>query len=391
MSVPQDNDRRSHAETEGPLAGITVIGLEQAISAPLCTRHLADLGARVIKVETPGHGDSTRSYDSVVHGMSAHFTWLNHGKESATLDLKAPDDLEVLRSMLSTADVLVSNLAPGALGRLGLGTGELARLYPRLIIVDISGYGEGGAMDHKRAYDLLVQAEAGSCSITGTPGHPAKPGIPVADVGTALYAYSSILAALYNRERTGCGALIPIAMLDTVSEMMGFALNQVIHAGTEPEPVGMGSPMIAPYGAYATSDGHTAVLGTTNNREWRRLAKMIGHTDLADDPRYADNADRVAARNELDTVVGAWCRQHSLAEIQHAADKAGIGNARLNTVRDLVDHPQLRQRERWRQIGTPSGPVAALRPPAAALGWPLRNGSVPALGQHTERIRAEFG
>ncbi|MEN0140686.1 MAG: CaiB/BaiF CoA-transferase family protein [Rhodococcus sp. (in: high G+C Gram-positive bacteria)] len=377
-------------DKQGPLAGITVVGLEQAISAPLCTRHLADLGARVIKVEAPGYGDSTRAYDSVVGGMSAHFTWLNHGKESATLDLKSASDVRIFRNILYTADVVVSNLAPGALDRLGIGTAELSRCYPRLIVVDISGYGKGGPLDHKRAYDLLIQAEGGSCSITGAPGHPAKPGIPVADVGTALYAYSAVLAALYDRERTGRGAVIPIAMLDTVAEMMGFALNQVIHAGTEPVPVGMGSPMIAPYGAYPTSDDQTAVLGTTNDREWRRLAEMIGRPELADEPRFAHNDDRVEARDELDAVVGAWCAEHTLAEIQKTADAAGIGNARLNSVRDLAEHPQLVDRGRWREVGTPSGPVPALLPPAVADGWPVRSGSVPALGAHTDAIRAEF-
>ncbi|MFC0446951.1 CaiB/BaiF CoA transferase family protein [Rhodococcus jostii] len=377
-------------ETQGPLAGITVVGLEQAISAPLCTRHLADLGARVIKVEAPGYGDSTRAYDSVVGGMSAHFTWLNHGKESAALDLKSAADMGIFRNILATADVVVSNLAPGALDRLGIGTRDLSRDFPRLIVVDISGYGKGGPLDHKRAYDLLIQAEGGSCSITGTPGHPAKPGIPVADVGTALYAYSAVLAALYDRERTGRGAVIPIAMLDTVAEMMGFALNQVIHAGTEPVPVGMGSPMIAPYGAYPTSDGQTAVLGTTNDREWRRLAEMIGRPELVDEPPYVHNDNRVEARDELDAVVGAWCAEHTLAEIQKTADAAGIGNARLNSVRDLAEHPQLVERGRWREVGTPSGPVPALLPPAVADGWPVRSGAVPALGAHTNAIRAEF-
>jgi crotonobetainyl-CoA:carnitine CoA-transferase CaiB-like acyl-CoA transferase len=377
-------------ETQGPLAGITVVGLEQAISAPLCTRHLADLGARVIKVEAPGYGDSTRAYDSVVGGMSAHFTWLNHGKESAALDLKSAADIGIFRNILATADVVVSNLAPGALDRLGIGTPDLSRNFPRLIVVDISGYGKGGPLDHKRAYDLLIQAEGGSCSITGAPGHPAKPGIPVADVGTALYAYSAVLAALYDRERTGRGAVIPIAMLDTVAEMMGFALNQVIHAGTEPVPVGMGSPMIAPYGAYPTSDGQTAVLGTTNDREWRRLAEMIGRPELADESRYAHNDNRVEARDELDAVVGAWCAEHTLAEIQKTADAAGIGNARLNSVRDLAEHPQLVERGRWREVGTPSGPVPALLPPAVADGWPVRSGAVPALGAHTDAIRVEF-
>lgn len=378
------------APVAGPLAGITVVGLEQAISAPLCTRHLADLGARVIKIEQPGSGDSTRHYDAVVGGLSAHFTWLNHGKESAALDLKNDSDLAVLLRILETADVVVSNLAPGALQRLGLGTAELSRRFPRLIIVDISGYGVGGPFDHKRAYDLLVQSEGGACVTTGTPGHPAKSGIPLADIGTALYAYSSILAALYDRERTGVGAVIPVAMLDTVSEMMGFALNQVLHAGVEPVPVGMGSPMIAPYGAYPTADGHTVVLGTTSDREWHRLADMIGRPELAEDPRYAHNHDRVSRRGELDDILDAWCSQRPLAEIADAADGAGIGNARLNTVTDLAAHPQLRERGRWRDIGTPSGPVPALRHPALAQSWPVRNGSVPALGADTDAIRSEF-
>ncbi|MFG2442735.1 CaiB/BaiF CoA transferase family protein [Nocardia fluminea] len=380
----------STARAHGPLAGVTVIGLEQAIAAPLCTRHLADLGARVIKIEQPGYGDSTRHYDTVVGGLSAHFTWLNHGKESAALDLRAPDDLAVLEAMLAGADVLVSNLGPGALDRLGLGVDELARRFPRLIIVDISGYGRGGPLDHKRAYDLLIQAEAGSCSITGTPGNPAKPGIPVADIGTALYSYSAILAALYDRERTGHGAVVPVAMLDVVSEMMGFALNQVLHADTEPVPVGMGSPMIAPYGAYATSDGQTAVLGTTSDREWRRMTDLMGCPELADDPRYLHNDDRVARRGEVDAVVEQWCATRTLAEIQDGADKAGIGNARLNGVRELAEHPQLRERDRWREIGTPSGRVPALLPPGTARDWPVVNGSVPALGAHTDAIRAEF-
>jgi crotonobetainyl-CoA:carnitine CoA-transferase CaiB-like acyl-CoA transferase len=375
----------------GPLDGVTVLGLEQAIAAPLCTRHLADLGARVIKIEQPGFGDSTRHYDEAVRGLAAHFVWLNHGKESAALDLTARTDHDLLHQMLGRADVIVSNLAPGALDRLGLGVDELAQQYPRLIIVDISGYGRGGPLDHKRAYDLLIQAEAGSCTITGLPGRPAKPGIPIADIGTALYAYSSVLAALYERERTGRGAVIPIAMLDVVAEMMGFALNQVIHDGTEPDPVGMGSPMVAPYGAYPTADGQTAVLGTTSDREWRRLAAdLLDRPDLAEDPRYAHNADRVRLRTEVDEIVAAWCVQRTLAEIQKTADAAGIGNARLNGVRALADHAQLAARNRWREVDTSVGPVPALVPPGLARGWSVTSGRVPALGADTDTIRAEF-
>jgi itaconate CoA-transferase len=380
-------------DTRGaPLAGITVVSLEQAISAPLCTRHLADLGARVIKVENPQGGDSTRHYDRVVHGsMSAHFVWLNHGKESAALDLTDPADLDVLAALLEDADVFVSNLAPGALGRLGLAPAELAAEHPRLIIVDVSGYGTGGPLDHKRAYDMLIQAEGGSCATTGWPGKPAKSGIPLADVGTSLYAYSGILAALFHRERTGQGSIIPISMLDVVAEMMGFALNQVIHGGVEPQPVGMGSPMVAPYGAYPTADDQTVVLGTTSDREWRRLAELIGRPEMAEDPRFRHNHHRVAERAELDDAIAAWTQTLPLAQIQELADEAGIGNSRLNLVADLAVHPQLSERGRWREVGTPSGPVPALRHPAAGLDWTLRNGAVPALGEHTDAIRAELG
>lgn len=373
-----------------PLEGVTVLSIEQAISAPLCTRHLADLGARVVKIENPVGGDSTRHYDDVVRGMAAHFVWLNHGKESAALNLTESSDMEVFARLLAKADVLVSNLAPGALRRLGLDPADLVARHPRLIVVDISGYGTGGSLDHKRAYDLLVQAEGGSCSITGLPGAPAKPGVPIADIGTALYAKSAVLAALYERQRSGRGTVIPIAMLDVVAEMMGFALNGVLHGGPEPEPVGMGSPMIAPYGAYATKDGQTAVLGTTSDREWQRLARdLLQRPELADDSRYAHNADRVALREELDEILEQWCAQRDLAEIQLLADEAGIGNARLNSVRDLANHPQLAERGRWRQVGTPVGPVPALLPPALGTEWTVPGGRVPALGADTEAIRAE--
>ncbi len=374
-----------------PLAGVTVVSLEQAISAPLCTRHLADLGARVIKIENPQGGDSTRHYDRVVlEAMSAHFVWLNHGKESAALDLTDPEDHAVLTALLEKADVFVSNLAPGALDRLDLSPAQLTERHQRLVVVDVSGYGVGGPLDHKRAYDMLIQAEGGSCATTGWPGRPAKSGIPLADVGTALYAYSGILTALYHREHTGRGSIIPIAMLDVVAEMMGFALNQVIHGGTEPEPVGMGSPMVAPYGAYPTADDQTVVLGTTSDREWARLAGLVGRPELAEDPRYRHNHDRVAERAALDEVIAAWTRTLPLTTVQSRADEAGIGNARLNHVADLAAHPQLAERDRWRDVGTPFGEVPALRHPATGLDWETRTGSVPALGEHTAAIRAEI-
>lgn len=379
------------AEPHAPLEGVLVVALEQAIAAPLCTRHLADLGARVIKVEHPVGGDSARHYDQVVQGMAAHFVWLNHGKESVALDLADDADRRLFDVLLGEADVLVSNLAPGALGRLGLDTAELAERYPRLVVVDISGYGVGGPLDHRRAYDLLVQAEGGACSITGMPGAPAKSGIPIADIGTALYALSGILTGLYDRDRTGRGTVVTLAMLDVVAEMMGFALNQVLHGGTAPAPVGMGSPMVAPYGAYPTRDGQTVVLGTTSDREWRRLAgELLDRADLATDPRYAHNRDRVTRRAELDAVISEWCARFDLAEIQRRADRAGIGNARMNDVADLARHPQLADRHRWRRIGTPGGDAPALLPPLNSGDWSLATGRVPALGEHTADVRAEF-
>jgi len=381
------NIRTPHA----PLQGLTVLGLEQAVSAPLCTRHLADLGARVIKVEQPGSGDSARHYDETVRGLAAHFVWLNHGKESVALDLTSEADGEVFTGLLSRADVLVSNLAPGALGRLGFDLEELVETYPRLIVVDISGYGRGGPLDHKRAYDLLVQAEGGACSITGVPGMPAKSGIPIADVGTALYALAAVLTALYDRDRTGRGTVVSVSMFDVVAEMMGFAINQVLHTGVMPDPVGMGSPMVVPYGAFATRDGHDVVLGTTSDREWQRFAlQVLDRRDLAEDPRFARNQQRVAHREELDTITTAWCRERDCADIVALADAAGIGNAVLNDVPGLVKHPQLEQRGRWRAADSPVGDVPVLLPPPTSADWLSLVGAVPALGEHTAKIRDEM-
>ncbi|HEY0577814.1 MAG TPA: CaiB/BaiF CoA-transferase family protein [Pseudonocardia sp.] len=375
-----------------PLAGLLVITLEQAIAAPLCTRHLADFGARVIKIEPPGQGDFTRHYDEVVHGLAAHFVWVSRGKESLTLDLKSEAGNALLHRLLVDADVLVSNLGPGAVDRLGLGAEELAERYPRLITATISGYGTGGTLDHKRAYDLLAQAEAGSCAITGWPGQPAKPGIPIADVGTAMYAYSSILAALYDRERTGRGTAIAVSLFDTVIEFMGYALNHARHSGHDQPPNGLSSPSVAPYGAYPTSDGHTVVLGTTNDGEWRRLAgRMLGRDDLAADSRYAHNAGRLAHRAELDEQISAWCSARPLAEVQAAADAAGIGNARYNMPSEVVTHPHLASRDRWRDVDSPVGPIPALLPPPVVAGWEPRMGAIPGLGAHTDQILAELG
>ncbi|NKQ51518.1 CoA transferase [Amycolatopsis sp. K13G38] len=373
---------------DGPLAGITVVSLEQAVSAPMCSRTLADLGARVIKVENPRGGDFARDYDDVVRGMAAHFVWCNRGKESVTLDLKTEQGLAVLHRLLARADVLVSNLAPGSTARLGLAPGDLAERYPRLIAAEIDGYGPGGPLSHKRAYDLLVQAESGACAITGSPDAPAKPGPPVADVCSGLYAALSIVSMLF----AGRPGTVAVSLFDTMTEMMGYALNYTRHCGVDQEPRGMGSPAVAPYGAYRTADGHTVVLGTTNDREWQRLAReILDRPDLADDERFRVNAGRVRHSDLLDAEIGKWCVRHELAEVQRIADEAGIGNSRFNRPSDVLAHPHLKARDRWREIGTPNGPVPALLPPPVIAGYEPPMGAIPGLGEHTLAALAELG
>ena len=372
----------------GPLTGITVVALEQAVSAPMCTRTLGDLGARVIKVENPVGGDFTRGFDDVVNGLAAHFVWVNRGKESVTLDIKSAGGRAVLHRLLDRADVLVSNLAPGTTARLGLAAADLAVRHPKLVTAEIDGYGAGGPLSHKRAYDLLVQAESGACAVTGVAGAPAKPGPPMADVCSGLYAALSIVALL----RGGNGASVAVSMFDTMTELMGYPLAVARHTGVDQQPVGMGSPAVAPYRAYRTADGQTVVLGTTNDREWRRLAGDVLHRpDLAGDERFRTNPGRVAHRAELDAEIGAWCERYDLAYVQAAADAAGIGNARYNTPGDVVSHPHLAARHRWRAVDTPAGPVPALLPPPVIAGFDPPMGAVPALGQHTDAVLAELG
>ena len=377
--------------TSGPLTGVTVVTLEQAVSAPIATRTLADLGARVIKVENPRGGDFARHYDDVVAGQAAHFVWCNRGKESVALNLRDARGKELLHALLTRADVLISNLAPGATERIGVAPEQLAQRHPHLVSTEITGYGQGGPLSHKRAYDLLVQAESGACSITGTEGAPAKAGPPMADVATGLYTTIAVLAALRGRRNGDPAANTHVAMLDVMTELMGYTLHWTRHTGVEQQPVGMGSPAVAPYGAYGTADGQTVVLGTTSDREWQRLAgDLLERPDLAADARYARNTDRVAARAVLDAIVGAWCAERDLADIQRRADAAGIGNARLNTVVDLAGHPQLAERGRWRDVDTSVGPVPAVLPPALARGWTVPRARVPTLGADTEAVRREL-
>ncbi|MGW1782444.1 CaiB/BaiF CoA transferase family protein [Streptomyces sp. NPDC002143] len=378
---------------DGPLAGITVVALEQAVSAPMCTRTLGDFGARVVKVENPRGGDFARHYDDVVGGLGAHFVWLNRGKESVALDLKSQAGMDILLRLLDRADVLVSNLSPGTTDKLGVCPADLAVSHPGLLAVEIDGYGPGGPLSHKRAYDLLAQAESGVCAVTGRPGQPAKPGPPVADVCSGLYGALSVMALLHGRGRgQDVPTSVAVSLFDTMTELMGYPLTYTRHSGVEQQPLGMSSPAVSPYGAYATADGQTVVLGTTNDREWDRLARdLLGRPDLADDERFRSNAGRVEHREVLDAEIGAWCARHGLAEVQDRADMAGIGNARYNTPREVLVHPQLAARDRWREIDTPSGPVPALLPPPVIDGYDPPMGAVPALGQHTDAVLAELG
>jgi len=386
----------SAQQPAAPLAGVTVVALEQAVSAPMCTRALADFGARVIKVENPAGGDFARHYDDVVNGpggLAAHFVWVNRNKESVALDLKAPEGIAVLHRLLDRADVLVSNLAPGSTARLGISPDQLRERHPDVIAVEIDGYGAGGPLSHKRAYDLLAQSESGSCAVTGYPDMPAKPGPPIADISTGLYSALSIMALLFSRDgRARRGGAVNVSLFDTMMDLMGYPLTYTQHSGIDQQPLGMSSPAVAPYGAYRTADGQTVVLGTTNDREWQRLAReIIERPDLADDARFAGNSDRVANRAALDEAIQSWCARHDLEAVQKTADAAGIGNARYNLPSEVLVHPQLSARDRWRTVQTSAGPIKAILPPPIIDGYEQPMGPVPGLGEHTDAVLAELG
>jgi itaconate CoA-transferase len=374
------------------LQGITVVSLEQAVAAPFATRQLADLGARVIKVERAGAGDFARHFDRSVHGQASYFVWLNRGKESIELDIKDPGDREVLDALLERADVFVQNLAPGAAGRLGLGADDLQRRYPRLVSCAISGYGPDGPYRHKKAYDLLVQCEAGLLSVTGTPEEPAKAGISVADIAAGMYAYSGILAALYERERTGEGTSLDVAMLDALGEWMSQPFYYSVYGGGPGRRAGARHASISPYGPYCAAGGEQVFLGLQNEREWVVLCeKILNRPDLVTDDRFATNPDRVAHDDELTPIIEEALATIPAEDLAAALDEAGIANARLRTPAEFAAHPQLRARDRWREVDTPGGPIRALLPPVNVPGREARMGAVPALGQHTEAIRAELG
>ncbi|MFF3997636.1 CaiB/BaiF CoA transferase family protein [Streptomyces cyaneofuscatus] len=376
-----------------PLDGITVVAVEQAVAAPFATRQLADLGARVIKVERPDGGDFARGYDTAARGLASHFVWCNRGKESLAIDLKDPRGLAVVRELVAGADVFVQNLAQGAAARLGLDAATLCAAHPRLVAVDISGYGESGPYAHKRAYDMLVQCEAGLVSVTGTAEQPVKAGIPAADIAAAVYAFSGVLAALLRRGTTGRGGPVEVSMLDALAEWMGHPLHQGMHGAPPPPRTGLAHSVIAPYDAYGTADGEQVLLSVQNDREWRRLAEQVlVRPELADDPDFATNTARTANRKRTDEVVGRALARLTGQEALDALETAGIACARLNTVADVAAHPQLAARDRWREVESPVGPLRALLPPITLPGGPEpRMGAVPALGEHTDALLRALG
>ena len=374
-----------------PLAGITVVSLEQAVAAPFATRQLADLGARVIKVERAGAGDFARDYDRSVHGQASYFIWLNRGKQSLELDLKSDRGREVLAALLDRADIFVQNLAPGAAARLGLAAEELRSARPRLICCSVSGYGPDGPYARKKAYDLLVQCEAGLLSVTGTPETPAKAGISVADIAAGMYAFTGVLTALYERERTGTGSSVEVAMLDALGEWMSQPYLYSVYGGQPPRRTGARHASISPYGPYAAGDGQV-FLGLQNEREWAVLcSQILGRPELTADPRFATNTDRVANDGELTPIIEAALATLTATEVEARLDAAGIANARLRTPAEFAEHPQLAARDRWRDVATPGGPVRSLLPPVTVPGREAAMGAVPALGEHTAAILAELG
>ena len=373
-----------------PLTGIRVVALEQAVAAPFCSRQLADMGADVVKVERPDGGDMARGYDGALNGVSAYFAWLNRGKRSIVLDLKQPRDLDAFSRLLAPADVFIHNLVPGAVERLGFGYEQIRETHPRLIWCALSGYGPDGPYREKKAYDMLVQAEAGVVSLTGSPEAPAKVGISIADISSGLYGYSSILAALIHRARTGCGERIDISMLECLTEWMMPPLYVWHGTGKIPARVGVRHNMIVPYGAYACSDG-AVIFAIQNQREWRSLcAEVLELPALADDPRFASNEDRLRNREELERLIEERLSLGTQAETLVRLDQAGIPTGAVNDVPAVARHPQLAARHRWVEVDSPGGVIPALLPPHNLEHVPPCMGAVPALGQHTQEILEEL-
>lgn len=374
-----------------PLDGVTVVAVEQAVAAPLATRHLADLGARVIKIERVGEGDFARNYDDVVHGLASHFVWLNRGKESVALDLKSGSGRAAAEALVARADVFVQNAAPGAVDRLALGADVLLERHPRLIVAGISGYGLSGPLRERKAYDMLIQAEAGLVSVNGTPDSAAKTGIPTADIAAGMYVAQGVVAALFRRERTGRGGILDVSMFDATVEWLGHPLYMQLYGGRQVPRMGLSHAAIAPYDAFPTLDGEI-LIGVQNDRGWRTLVSdVLDRPGLADDPRLATNQLRVAHRAECDAAIARETRRFTTATLDERLAKAGVPAAQVNDMAGLVAHPQLRERDRWRDVSTPAGIVQGVLPPTTYRDVELPMGAVPALGEHTASVLAELG
>ncbi|WP_027910567.1 CaiB/BaiF CoA-transferase family protein [Pseudomonas sp. URMO17WK12:I4] len=384
----------NNAQQPRPLDGITVVSLEHAIAAPFCTRQLADMGARVIKVERPGSGDFARGYDERVNGLASHFVWTNRSKESLTLDLKQDDASDVLDSLLAKADVLVQNLAPGAAARMGLSFNKLHARFPKLIVCDISGYGEGGSYEKKKAYDLLIQSEGGFLSVTGGPGDDqlAKAGCSIADIAAGMYAYSNILSALLLRGKTGLGSRIDVSMLESLVEWMGYPLYYAYDGATPPPRAGAAHSTIYPYGPFPAGDGGTVMLGLQNEREWQAFCeRVLLQPELASDERFSANFKRSANRETLRAIIVEAFASLSAEQVIERLEQAQIANAHVNDMAGVWAHPQLKARDRWRQVDSPAGSLPALLPPGSNSAFAPRMDPVPALGEHTDALLAELG
>ncbi len=375
-----------------PLKGITVVSLEQAVAAPFTTRQLADLGARVIKIERPQVGDFARGYDKTVLGQSSHFVWLNRSKESLTLDVKHPDAAGILDRLVKKADVFVQNLVPGAAARLGLSSEDLLDKNPRIVVCNISGYGPDGPYSLKKAYDLLIQCESGVVSVTGTPETPAKSGISIADIAAGMYGYTGILTGLYQRERTGQGTAFDVSMFEALGEWMGYPAYFTGYGSIAPARTGAAHATIHPYGPFPAGDGKTVFFGIQNEREWANFcATALEQPPLADDPRFDSNSHRVANRRALTDIIVSAFSKLTAQQVVERLDKAQIANARLNNMQEFWDHPQLQARDRWREVDSPRGTIKALVPPVTMQGVEPRMDPIPAVGQHTLAILRELG
>lgn len=392
MTTSNPRPLRSEFMNTLPLDGITVVACEQAVAAPLATRQLADLGARVIKVERPGTGDFARGYDETVRGMSSHFVWLNRSKESVTLDLKHPEVAEVIERLIGRADVFIQNFAPGAAERLGLGAEDLRARHPRLITCSVSGYGSSGPYRDAKAYDLLIQAEAGVLSVTGSEDAPAKTGIPAADISAGMYAFSGILAALYERERTGCGSAVEISLLDSLVEWMGYPFYYTEYGGTPPVRAGTSHAAIAPYGTFTAGDGTEIVLAVQNEREWVSFCRtVLGRPELATDERFHNGSQRVANRRVLEEHITEVLSGLTGEQLEQRLGEGRIAHARQRGVAELSTHPQLQARHRLTQVQSPVGPLTAVRPAIGLHGRTARMDPIPALGEHTDAVLEELG